>query len=158
MRDRGRSDASGTRARAVRRAHAPRSVDTSAAPRALRRERGPRAGSPRTPAGCPPMRRASRYSAFRACSSSWTRCEPALVELFQADAHDLGFDGGKRFDSGDRRDDVLLDALVREQDDVGLLLALGGLLLDHRVDRDLAIRENPRDVSENPGLVFHAQP
>ena len=47
---------------------------------------------------------------------------------------------------------------VREQDDVGLVLALGRLLLDHRVDRDLAVGEDARDVGEHARLVLHAHP
>ena len=48
---------------------------------------------------------------------------------------------------------------MREQDDVGLLLAFGRLLLDHRVDRDLAVGEDARDVGQHAGPVVdaHAQ-
>ena len=79
-------------------------------------------------------------------------------EFFQPDAHDLAVDGRQRLDLRDRVDHALLDRAVREQDDVGLLLAFGGLLLDHRVDRDLAIGEDARDVGEHAGPVLHAHP
>jgi hypothetical protein len=91
-----------------------------------------------------------------------TRCPRAaradVVQLSSSrpDAHDLAAHGRQRLDLGDGVVDVLLDRAVREQDDVGLVLAFRRLLLDHRVDADLAVGEDARDVREHAGLVFHA--
>src|SRR3984893_1998889 len=77
------------------------------------------------------------------------------IELFHADAHTLAVDGWQRFDLGDRVDDLALDRLVRQQDDIGAVLALGRLLLDHGVDRDLAVGEDTGDISQHAGPVEH---
>ena len=115
-----------------------------------------RCGSASPPSGARPSSRIAENG----CGASLPRAARADVahhaERFEPDAHDLAAHRRQRLDLGDRVDDALLDRHVREQDDVGLVLALGRLLLDHRVDRDLAIGEDARDVGEHAGPVVHA--
>ena len=133
-------------AAAARPARRRRSADSAPAPRARRRAPGLRAGSRENGCGCVGPRAAGADVAHQ-------------LQLFEPDAHDLAADRRQRLDLRDRGVDVLLDRAVREQDDVGLVLALRRLLLDHRVDRDLAVGEDARDVGEHAGLVLdaHAQ-
>ena len=52
---------------------------------------------------------------------------------------------------------MLLARQVGEHDDVGLLLALARLALDHRVDRNMLVGEDARDVGEHARLVGDGQ-
>jgi hypothetical protein len=46
---------------------------------------------------------------------------------------------------------------VGQDDQVGLLLALGGFALQHRVDRDAVVGQDAGDLGQHAGLVGHAQ-
>ena len=81
-----------------------------------------------------------------------------LQEFFQTQARDLCQRPPRQFDPGDRRVDVLLARVVRQDDRYRSVLALRpASLLDHGVDRNIVIGQMRADVGEHAWFVLDAQ-
>jgi hypothetical protein len=100
-----------------------------------------------------------RYSPPSGASPSSRISQKARgVEVFLADAHDWPEHGRQRLHPGQRLVHAALARVVGEDDQVGLALALGGLALQHGVDRNVVLGQDGRDARQHAGLIGHLQP
>src|SRR5262249_9447337 len=110
----------------------------------------------------PSLSEIARVSAATGRRSRYLSISPVYIDsskLLETDAGNLADHHGQLFHLADRRIHVFLDRQMGKHDDVHLVLPFVRLLLDHRVDGDLALGQYARDVGEHPRLVLdaHAQ-
>ena len=94
-------------------------------------------------------------------SPPWGGAPKALrggsIQFFLADLDDRGQHRGQRLHQCQRGLHAPFHGVVGEDDDVGLVLALGAFALQQRVDRDVVVGQDAGDARQHAGLVGHHQ-